>query len=75
MIVLKCDQCEVEHKIKRTAEIPKEAISMRCNYCPNCSYIKKDQYEETFIYPKIKAIKKEEIKIDPDQMNIFDGGA
>tara|TARA_R110002167_G_scaffold151231_1_gene345112 strand:+ start:465 stop:692 length:228 start_codon:yes stop_codon:yes gene_type:complete len=75
MIILTCKQCSVRYNRKRTNEIPKDAISMTCNYCENCGHLAKGNYEETFVYKKLKKENKKELLINPNQIDIFEAGA
>lgn len=41
-----CEGCKKVHKVKRTPEIPKDVVSMGCNWCPDC--IANDYYDEWY---------------------------
>lgn len=53
-IDIKCN-CGLTLQVDRTAEIPKDVVSMGCNWCPECMK-DDDYYEEWYIY-KQKSIK------------------
>jgi hypothetical protein len=75
-MVCKCKQCEVEHELNDSNDYPEGVISKSSNWCVNCSHISKGLYKETFVYAKNhKKEKKEELLIDPNQIDIFHLGA
>jgi len=49
-IKITCQTCHSLHEVNKTKEIPKKAISMNCNWCPNCEDRAKDYYKESFNY-------------------------
>jgi len=44
-INIKCQGCGKTHQVSRTKEIPNEATSMWCNWCPECDNIDEDYLE------------------------------
>lgn len=49
-ILIKCKGCKSEFYVKRTGEIPEDATSMNCNWCPACEDDADDYYHETYNY-------------------------
>lgn len=47
-INITCDTCHTTHSVDRTKEIPKNIISMGCNWCPLCEDRAEDYYEEWY---------------------------
>lgn len=46
-IKINCD-CGLTHEVTRDKEAPKTAISMGCNWCPDCEDTAQDYYEEWY---------------------------
>ena len=42
-------RCKTEHEVQRTSEMPKECVSMKCNWCPMCEDSAGDYYEEQYL--------------------------
>lgn len=40
--------CELSHDVRRTNEIPKDVISLGCNWCPACEDTAQEPYEEWY---------------------------
>lgn len=47
-IKINCDGCSMSHEVNRDTEAPKDAISMGCNWCPNCEDKATEYYEEWY---------------------------
>lgn len=47
-IKIHCQNCQSTHEVNRTDEVPLEAISMKCNYCPLCEHSADDYYKEWY---------------------------
>ena len=46
-IKMNCD-CGKVHELQRDSDAPKNAISMGCNWCPNCEDTADDYYNEWY---------------------------
>jgi len=66
-INITCDTCHETHEVTRTNEIPKTAISMGCNWCPDCEDKAEDYYTEWYNYNDEDDQDKEP-PIDPNQL-------
>ena len=49
-INIKCRTCNKVHDVVRTEEIPRQAISLECNWCVECEDKAKDYYQEFNIF-------------------------
>lgn len=48
-INITCEGCSTTtHSVDRTPEIPKDVISMGCNWCPKCEDKADDYYDEWY---------------------------
>ena len=63
-INIKCTGCGDIHAVRRTEEIPNNATSLICNWCPGCENEPDEDYHEQYVFTE------EEI-INPDQLSIF----
>jgi len=55
LLPLKCN-CGWNHRIKKDSTTPKEAVMMKCNYCPKCMDNMKEDYFEWYINDKGETI-------------------
>lgn len=47
-IKITCEGCSKTHEVNRDNEAPKDAVSMGCNWCPDCEDSAEDYYEEWY---------------------------
>ncbi len=47
-IQITCKGCNTTHTVERTEEIPVEATSMGCNWCPDCEDEPEENYNEWY---------------------------
>lgn len=64
-IKIHCNGCGSDFETNRTEEIPEDATSLVCNWCPDCEDKATDYYKEEYIYLEIDEIK------DPNQQSLF----
>lgn len=66
-IEIKCTGCSSIHTVRRDTEAPHNAISMVCNWCPDCQDQADDYYEESYV------LKEDDPEfVDPNQLDLFD---
>lgn len=49
-INITCDICHTTYEVNRDKTAHKTAISMRCNWCPDCEEKAEDYYDEWYNY-------------------------
>jgi hypothetical protein len=65
-IKINCDTCGEIHEVKRDKKAPDNAVSMGCNWCPNCEDKADDYYDEWYNYPD-----PDDKGDDPNQLILF----
>ncbi len=66
MIKINCN-CGLTHEVDRDKNAPDTAISMGCNYCPDCMGDMTEEYNEWYNYPD----KGDDYGDDPNQLMLF----
>lgn len=66
-IKINCEGCGNQHEVNRDKESPKSAISMGCNWCPDCEDSAEDYYTEWYN----KGDSGETTPEDPNQLMMF----
>ena len=55
-IEITCEGCNETFTVIRDKDAPEDAISMRCNWCPNCEERAQDYYKEWYNYPETSTV-------------------
>ena len=64
-IKIHCQGCIKDFETDRTEEIPDDATSLICNWCPCCQDTAKDYYKEEYRYFEVEETK------DINQISLF----
>lgn len=69
-IKINCD-CGKIHQVRKDKSAPKSAISMGCNWCPDCEDIAEDYYHEWYNFNDENGSKEIEPDVPDNQLMLF----